>query len=332
MSDPKLSTPDSQTTADSPDQPPRRRRKLSAIMMADVSGFSRMMGKNEDSTVDLIQEFHQRVRRLVEQFEGRVVDTAGDSVFGEFDSVVNAVSCARGIQEEQAAINAGCSVEQRINTRIGVHLGDVIVEDYHVYGDGVNIAARIEPMADAGGICISDAVYQQVRNKLDLRVEDLGLQALKNIEHPIRLYKVAPRVATPRDPLARPVTPATSAEPIDTGAPAGPDDVMTTGTLILLSVGAFLVLSPLVLFSTQGVFPTGGAIVLSIALGRIWAHRSGRAGHFLIALGIGLASGALWTNWSRVTNALFVLAGVILAVTGTGRGQRRLHRQRRRER
>ena len=87
-------------------EPPRRRRKLSAIMMADVSGFSRLMGANEERTVELIKEFHERVQRLVEQFEGRVVDTAGDSVFGEFDSVVNAVQCARRIQEEQAARNA----------------------------------------------------------------------------------------------------------------------------------------------------------------------------------------------------------------------------------
>src|SRR5712691_6697605 len=168
------------------------RRKLSAILMVDVSGFSRMMGRDEEGTTALIRDFHTRTRALVEQLEGRVVDTAGDSVFGEFDSVVNAVRCARLIQEEQATINAQHSPGERIDTRIGVHLGDVIVEDYRVYGDGVNIAARLEPIADPGGICISEAVYQQIRNKLDLPLQDIGLRELKNIELPIRIYKGPP--------------------------------------------------------------------------------------------------------------------------------------------
>jgi class 3 adenylate cyclase len=166
------------------------RRKLSAIMMVDVSGFSRMMGRDEEGTTARIREFHTRTRPLVEAHEGRVVDTAGDSVFGEFDSVVNAVRCAQAIQHTQAAINAASPPEERMETRIGVHLGDVIIQDYHVYGDGVNIAARLEAVADPGGICVSEAVYQQVHTKLDLVFEDLGVQALKNIEHPLRLYRV----------------------------------------------------------------------------------------------------------------------------------------------
>src|SRR6266700_5424467 len=147
------------------------RRKLSAILMVDVSGFSRMMGRDEEGTTALIRDFHTRTQSLVEAHEGWVVDTAGDSVFGEFDSVVNAVRCAQAIQQAQATVNAPRLPGERIETRIGVHLGDVIVEDYHVYGDGVNIAARLEPMADPGGICISEAVYQQIRNKLDLNLE-----------------------------------------------------------------------------------------------------------------------------------------------------------------
>jgi Domain of unknown function (DUF1707)/Adenylate and Guanylate cyclase catalytic domain len=121
-----------------------------------------------------------------------VVDTAGDSVFGEFDSVVHAVRCAQSIQHTQAAINAALLPEDRIETRIGVHLGDVIVQDYRVYGDGVNIAARLEAAADPGGIYVSEAVYQQVHTKLDLVFEDLGVQALKNIDYPIRIYRVVP--------------------------------------------------------------------------------------------------------------------------------------------
>ena len=136
------------------------RRKLSAILMVDVSGFSRMMGRNEERTTRLIREFHERTKRLVETHEGRVVDTAGDSLFGEFDSVVNAVRCAQAIQDAQAVANASRAPAERIETRIGVHLGDVIVQDYQVYGDGVNIAARLQSVAAPGTIYVSEAVYQ----------------------------------------------------------------------------------------------------------------------------------------------------------------------------
>ena len=187
------------------------RRKLSAILMVDVSGFSRMMGRDEEGTMVRIREFHTRTRSLVEEHEGRVVDTAGDSVFGEFDSVVHAMRCAQAIQQTQATINAALPSEDRIETRIGVHLGDVIVHDYHVYGDGVNIAARLEAVANPGGICISEAVYQQVHTKFELVFEDLGLQELKNIEHPIRIYRVASAVpgrqaTTERQSIPEPAT------------------------------------------------------------------------------------------------------------------------------
>jgi len=291
-------------------------------MMADVSGFSRMMGADEDATVDQIKEFHRQVKLLVEQFEGRVVDTAGDSVLGEFDSVVNAVRCACRIQEEQAAENAGRSPEERIQTRIGIHLGDVIVENYRVYGDGVNIAARLEPLADPGGICISEAVYQQIWNKLDLNLEDLGLKDLKNIEHPIRLYRVL-RVGAPvaaPSPLANAPprlaeSPPVSAKASDESAAAA---LLRPATLVPLSVGAFLLLSPIILFPSAGVLSTGGAILTSVIAGRVWARRSRQSGNFLLALGLGIASGALWTDWSRVTNALFVLGGLIVAALGVG--------------
>jgi len=187
------------------------RRKLAAILMVDVAGFSRMMGRDEEGTTTRIRAFHTRTQALVEAHEGRVVDTAGDSVFGEFDSVMNAVRCAQAIQQTQAAINAALPPADRAETRIGVHLGDVIVQDYHVYGDGVNIGARLEAVAHPGGICVSEAVYQQVHTKLDLAFEDLGVQALKNIEHPIRIYRVMspePSRPTPaeRSPISEPPT------------------------------------------------------------------------------------------------------------------------------
>ena len=154
------------------------RRKLSAILMVDVSGFSRMMGRDEEGTTALIRDFHTRTQSLVEAHEGWVVDTAGDSVFGEFDSVVNAVRCAQAIQQTQATVNATRLPGERIETRIGVHLGDVIVQDAHVYGDGVNIAARLQAVAAPGSICVSEAVYQQVYTKCDLAFEDLGVYRL----------------------------------------------------------------------------------------------------------------------------------------------------------
>jgi class 3 adenylate cyclase len=189
------------------------RRKLSAILMADVSGFSRMMGRDEEGTTARIREFHTRTRSLVEAHEGRVVDTAGDSVFGEFDSVVNAMRCAQAIQHTQAAINAALPPEDRMETRMGVHLGDVIVQDYRVYGDGVNIAARLEAVATPGGICVSEAVYQQVHTKVDVAFEDLGVQELKNIEHPVRIYRVVPPTSARLAPMQQRSVPEPTASP-----------------------------------------------------------------------------------------------------------------------
>jgi class 3 adenylate cyclase len=189
------------------------RRKLSAILMADLSGFSRIMGRDEEGTTARIRDFHTRTRSLVEAHEGRVVDTAGDSVFGEFDSVVNAMRCAQAIQQAQAASNASFPPEERMEMRIGVHLGDVIVQDYRVYGEGVNIAARLEAAANPGGICVSEAVYQQVHGKLDLTFEDLGVQVLKNIEHPIRLYRVVVPETRRQVAAERPAVPEPTASP-----------------------------------------------------------------------------------------------------------------------
>jgi class 3 adenylate cyclase len=300
------------------DDTPRRRRKLSAIMMADVTGFSRLMGVDDEGTVTLIRDFHQRVQALVEQFEGRVVDTAGDSVFGEFDSVVNAVRSARRIQEELASANLGRPPQHRIEARIGVHLGDVIVEDYRVYGDGVNIAARLEPLADPGGICVSEAVYLQIRDKLDLPLEDAGIRELKNIQHPIRLYKIPPPIiVAPAGGAASPA-PALPAAAQIRHSRSWREELTTPPTAILLAVGTFLFLSPMLLFSTAGTFSTAGAILIGLAFGQARDRLSGAHGSTLVGLGVGIGSGAIWTNWSGVTNTLFLLAGSVVAVVGVG--------------
>jgi len=294
------------------------RRKLSAIAMVDVSGFSRMMGRDEEGTTARIREFHSRIRSIVEEHEGRVVNTAGDSAFGEFDSVVNAVRCARAIQNTQAAINATRSPEEHIETRIGVHLGDVIVQDYQVYGDGVNIAARLEALADPGGICLSEAVYQQVFQKLGLTFEDLGVQKLKNIEYPIRLYRVVFKGdKQPKEPTQKGLQTPGPFQPV---RPTGSwtEAFLTRGGLIPLALGLCLLTAPLGLFPfpQRGVAPTSGAVLIGLGFGHIWARRTGRRGHFLIALGVGIALGAVFLRWSGLPNWPFVVAGLIIAIRG----------------
>jgi class 3 adenylate cyclase len=297
------------------------RRKLSAIVMVDVSGFSRMMGRDEEGTTARIREFHARTRSLVEAHEGRVVDTAGDSVFGEFDSVVNAMRCAQAIQQAQAAANTARPEGERIETRIGVHLGDVLVQDYHVYGDGVNIAARLQAAADPGSIYVSEAVYQQVHQKLDLAFEDLGVRELKNIEHPIRLYRVAGQAG------GRPAgAPPESAQALRPPGPEPPADswreaLLHPASLIPLLVGVFLLAAALGGFpvAASGVSPTAGAILTGVGVGRVWARRMGRRGYFLVALGAGIALGGILARWGGATSNGLVLAGVITAAIGAAR-------------
>src|SRR5262245_36643253 len=183
--------------------------------MVDVSGFSRLMARDEEWTTREIRAFHARVDGRVREFEGRVVDTAGDSVFGEFDSVVNATRCAQAIQEDQATRNLSQPPDRRIDTRIGVHVGDVIVEEYKVYGDGVNIAARLEGLAEPGHILVSEAVVQQVRNKVSAEFEDGGVRELKNIDTPVRVYRLVPSAlvaaSAPQSPPPAPAEPPPAA-------------------------------------------------------------------------------------------------------------------------
>ena len=299
--------------------------------MADVSGFSAMMGRNEERTTELIQAFHLRVEKTVNQHEGRVVDTAGDSVFGEFDSVVNAVRCAESIQSDQVRVNRDAPDDERILTRIGVHLGDVIVDGARIYGDGVNIAARLEQLAEPGGVLVSEAVYQQIHNKLELPFRDEGPRALKNIEHPVRTYSLpgaATRIETrPGLPATRAPDPVEQAGPVTlVEAPARDQplqrwvaEIMAAGVLVSLLTAVGLLLSELMFFPSSGVLPTGGAILLCTMLGRVWSRVSGRPGRQLIALGFGIASGALFTSWSPATNAVFVFGGLATIAIGVSR-------------
>ncbi len=166
------------------------KRKLAAILSADVEGYSRLMDQNEEQTIRTLTSYRTAISDYVQQYRGRVVDSPGDNILAEFSSVVDAVKSAVKIQKELAERNAELPMEQTMQFRIGVNLGDVVDEDSRIYGDGVNIAARVESMAEAGGICITDRAYDQVENKIKLKYEYLGEHQVKNIRRPIGIYKV----------------------------------------------------------------------------------------------------------------------------------------------
>ena len=181
------------------------KRKLTAILSADVVGYSRLMGDNEEATIRALTNYREAMANLIQQHRGRVVDAIGDNLLAEFSSAVDAVNCAVEIQRELAERNAELPDGRKMNFRIGVNVGDVVQEEDRIYGDGVNIAARVEGLAEACGICISGRVYDHVENKLDLRYEFLGEQKVKNITRPVRVYRVLffPDAATPVPDLSQ---------------------------------------------------------------------------------------------------------------------------------
>jgi adenylate cyclase len=166
------------------------KRRLTAILSADVEGYSRLMRDNEDETVRTITAYRAAIAKLVEQYRGRVVDSPGDNILVEFGSGLDAVNCAVEIQRELAERNEELADERKMKFRIGINSGDVIQEDERIYGDGVNIAARIESLAEGGGISISGTVYDSIEGKLGLEFENLGKHEVKNIDKPIRVYRV----------------------------------------------------------------------------------------------------------------------------------------------
>jgi adenylate cyclase len=169
----------------------RAERRLAAVLAADVAGYSRLMGADEEGThARLRAHFRELVDPKITEHRGRIVKKTGDGMLAEFPSVVDAVRCASEVQRGMAERNAGAPPERRIEFRIGINLGDVIAEDDDIFGDGVNIAARLEALAEPGGICVSRVVRDQVRDKVDFGFEDLGEQSVKNIARPVRVYRV----------------------------------------------------------------------------------------------------------------------------------------------
>jgi adenylate cyclase len=165
-------------------------RKLTALLSADVKGYSRLMGEDEETTIRTLTTYRQSMATLIAQHRGRVVDSPGDNLLAEFASAVDAVRGAVEIQRDLQGKNAELPPERRMEFRIGVNVGDVVVEGERLYGDGVNIAARLEALAEGGGICIAGTVYDQVENKLSFSYEYVGEQMVKNIAKPVRVYRV----------------------------------------------------------------------------------------------------------------------------------------------
>jgi TolB-like protein/class 3 adenylate cyclase len=202
----------------------REHRRLAAILVTDVAGYSRLMGADEVGTIARLKRLRAEViePKIAESY-GRIVDAAGDSLLVEFASAVHAVRCAVEVQEALAAQNAGVPEDKRMTFRMGVNLGDVIAEDDRIYGDGVNVAARLEKLAEPGGVCVASNVYDQVRGKLDYAYVDLGSQQVHNIVEPVRAYRVSrtrPAVdSTPvfstREPLTLPEKPSIAVLPFE---------------------------------------------------------------------------------------------------------------------
>src|SRR5713101_2567434 len=165
-------------------------RKLTAILSADVKGYSRLMGEDEEATIRTLTAYREVMATLIQQHRGRVVDSPGDNLLAEFASVVDAVRGAVEIQHELKTKNAELPEHRQMQFRVGINVGDVVVEGERLYGDGVNIAARVESLADAGGICIAGTVYDQIETKLALTYDYLGEQAVKNIAKPVRVFRV----------------------------------------------------------------------------------------------------------------------------------------------
>jgi adenylate cyclase len=242
-------------------------RKLTTILAADVAGYSRLMGADEPGTLARLKERREAILRHVADHRGRLVNTAGDSVLAEFASVVNAVDCAVRIQRDLAERNAALPEAQRMLFRIGINLGDVMVDGSDLFGEGVNIAARLQQIAEPGGVLISGPVFDQVRNKLSLGFDFLGAQSVKNIAEAVPAYRVvlgpgeaaAAAVRPPAGPLPPP-----QPNPATATAQADGDSSRRLKRLVAISLIAIVVVFTVNMLTWEGrawfVWPTLGIL------------------------------------------------------------------------
>jgi adenylate cyclase len=180
-------------------------RRLAAILAADVAGYARLMGEDEEATLAELRVWrHQVADPRIRERHGRIIKSTGDGFLVEFASVVDAVRCAVEMQRDMAARNANIDAGRRLEFRIGINLGDIVAEDHDIFGDGVNVAARLEALAEPAGICISRVVRDQIRDKLPYVFEDLGEQQVKNIARPVRVYAMSPATIATTERVALP--------------------------------------------------------------------------------------------------------------------------------
>ena len=194
---------------------PSVERKLAAIFAADVEGYSRMMGRDEVATLRTLTEYRAITDRLIASHRGRIFNTAGDSLVADFASAVDAVQCAVAVQEAIAKENAGIPAAEQMWFRIGIHVGDIMVQGDNLFGDAVNIAARLEALAEPGGVCVSRVARDQIRDKLPYRFEDKGDQRVKNITRPVHAYSIntAAVMSLPSAAFVRPAVKEVSKPP-----------------------------------------------------------------------------------------------------------------------
>ena len=265
-------------------------RKLTTIFSADVQGYSRLMAADEEGTLATLKKYRDAMARLIEAHSGRVVNTWGDGLIAEFPSVVESVRAAIDVQSELAEYNAGRSADERMLFRIGINLGDVIVEGDDIYGDGVNIAARLQASAAPGGIVISNTVYDQVRNKMTVGFEFLGQLSVKNIEEAVPSYAVRIGDAPAAEP--EPQT-EWGRQPIQSASPARG------------SVAANLVQSPVV-SRTMAIIGFVAAIPVAVNLlswqGEFWARWP--------LFGLAMLAGFIWARTNRLIDPILAMLGV----------------------
>ena len=199
----------------------KMKRRLTTVMCADVHGYSRLMEADEPGTMANLRRAREAMAKLVERHDGRIVNTWGDAVIAEFGSVVEAVQCAVEVQQELSDQNGDRPEGERMRLRIGINLGDVMVDEDDIYGDGVNIAARLQELAEPGGILISGPVYDQVHNKLSIGFDCLGQQQVKNVATPVMSYRVALGGAQPRTSVHRSVPAVPPHDPASRPQPTG---------------------------------------------------------------------------------------------------------------
>src|SRR6266481_8739186 len=198
----------------------RVERRLAAILAADVAGYSRLMGADEEGTLAALKAIrHELGDPKIAEHRGRIVKTTGDGLLVEFASVVDAVRCTVDVQREMAARNADVPADKRIEFRFGIHQGDIIIDEGDIFGDGVNLAARLEGLAEPGGICVSRVVRDEVRDKLDFAFDDMGEKSLKNIARPMRVFAVNIGTRASRPPAAETETVRPMVEPAPLALP-----------------------------------------------------------------------------------------------------------------